>query len=456
VVATVLGSIGILAAALFVCLRLLWRTGEFRVATLAGLVGLLGLGGGALLFVHGNRPLATDVPTAAALGLVAVSLLALLVARGFASTLEELELAEAIHWGSMQGVRALTELAAGERREPGGRLAGLLELGCDRFGLEVGIVSRIDGERWAIHALYAPEGVLPAGTVLDLADTLCRHTAAGERPVALEQVSAAPWAQPPGPLGLEAYLGAPVAVGGARFGTLVFASRMPRAERFSASQKDLLALMAQWVGFELEREAAAPAPRLARKAPAAREAADLLSAPSPAQRSARRRSGGIRVNEVLARVERRISDLVGPRVQVVVSPAPEPAAARDLGVALESLLLTLVGHAVEAMPRGGKLTLAASRLGSYVTLSVAHTGRGPDAEALARAFDPASRAGEPDALALARLVRALRRAGGDISVEVDPARASTFTVFLPVAGPAARPRSAAAQAAAPPPAPPSA
>ena len=446
-VATVLGSIGILAAALFVCLRLLWRTGEFRIATLAGLVGLLGLGGGALLFVHGNRPLAIDVPTAAALGLVAVSLLALLVARGFASTLEELELAEAIHWGSMQGVRALTELAAGERREPGGRLAGLLELGCDRFGLEVGIVSRIDGERWAIHAFQAPEGVLPAGTVLDLADTLCRHTAAGERPVALEQVSAAPWAQPPGPLGLEAYLGAPVAVGGARFGTLVFASQMPRGERFSASQKDLLALMAQWVGFELEREAAAPAPRLARKAPAAL---------SPAQRSARRRSGGILVNEVLARVERRISDLVGPRVQVVVSPAPEPAAARDLGVALESLLLTLVGHAVEAMPRGGKLTLAASRLGSYVTLSVAHTGRGPDAEALARAFDPASRAGEPDALALARLVRALRRAGGDISVEVDPARASTFTVFLPVAGPAARPRSAAAQAAAPPPAPPSA
>jgi GAF domain-containing protein len=264
VIAAVLGSIGILAAAMFVCLRLLWRTGEPRVATLAALVGLLGLGAGALLLVYGNRPLAVDLPTATALGLVAVALLALLVARAFAATLEELELAEALHWGSMQGVRALTELAAGERREPGGRLAALLELGCDRFGLEVGIVSRIDGERWEVHALHAPEGTPPGGSALGLADTLCRHTAASERIVAVEHVSAAPWAQPAGgdPLGLEAYLGAAVAVGGARFGTLVFASRMPRAERFTASQKDLLALMAQWVGFELEREVAGAAPRL--------------------------------------------------------------------------------------------------------------------------------------------------------------------------------------------------
>ena len=172
------------------------------------------------------------------------------------------------------------------------------------------------------------------------------------------------------------------------------------------------------------------------------------------QRSARGRSGGIPVNEVLARVERRISDLVGPRVQLVVSPAPEPATARDLGVPLESLLLTLVGRAVEAMPRGGRLTLAAARLGAYVTLSVAHTGRGPGAETFARASDPASRSLAPDGLVLARLVRALRRGGGDVSVEVDPARASTFTVFLPVAAPAARARSAAAQA--PVPAPPGA
>lgn len=450
-IAAVLGSMAILAMAMFVCLRLIWRTGEPRVATLAGLVALLGLGSGALLVVHGNRPLGPDVPTAAALGMVAAALLALVAARAFAATFEELELAEALHWGSMQGVRALTELAAGERGGPGERLAAMLELGCERFGLEVGLVARVEDGRWTIHARRAPEDFAARGTALELGATLCRHAVAGERAVAIERVSAAPWAQPQGgdPLGLEAYLGAPVAVGGASFGTLVFASRLPREERFTASQKDLLALMAQWAGFELEllREPAAALPQRAASRPAA-PAPPRAALPTPAQRRARRRGDAIAVNEVLARVERRIQDLVGPRVELVVSPAPEPLAARDLGVALEGMLLTLVGHAVEAMPRGGRLALAAARLGGDVTLSVSHTGRSADAQTLARAFDPVAGAGAPDALALSRLVRALRRGGGDVSVEVDPARGSTFTVFLPIAVPATRARAAGTNAGA--------
>src|SRR5262249_56914478 len=113
-----------------------------------------------------------------------------------------------------------------------------------------------------------------------------------------------------------------------------------------------------------------------------------------------------------ARADRRTSHLAGPRPEIVAARAPEPLPARALGTALESLLLTLVGHAVDAMPRGGKPALAAARLGSDVTLSVSHTGRGLDAQALARAFDPAARDGAPDALALSRLVRAPRPGGG--------------------------------------------
>src|SRR5262249_43497382 len=161
------------------------------------------------------------------LGMVAAALLAFVVARALAATLEELELAEALHWGSMQGVRALTELAASERGARGERIADLLGLGCDRFGLEVGIVARIEDGRGP------REGLAARGRALELGATLCRQVAGGERAVAIEQASAAPWGPPPGgdPLGLEAYLGAPVTVAGAPFGTLVFASRTPRAER---------------------------------------------------------------------------------------------------------------------------------------------------------------------------------------------------------------------------------
>jgi signal transduction histidine kinase len=450
VTAALLLSIGILAVGLALCLRVLRRTGELRASLLATLLCLLALGQGALLAAWRGRPLAADLPSAAALAGLAAAVAALLVVRALATTLEELERAEGAHWGSMQGVRALTELAAHRGGERGERLAALLELGCERFGLEVGLLSRIGGDRYELHALRAPTGFRSsAGSVLRLDETLCRLAFASRRPVAVEHASHTPWARPPGgdPLGLEAYLGAPVATGGRPFGTLAFASARPRARRFTASEKDLLALMAQWVGFELERAGdgerrsigaasevtASEARSEAKRSDAGPEARGERerAANEPRARQARLRARGVDVNEALLRVESRIRDLVGPRVRLVVRAKAERALARDPGLPLESLLLTLVGQAVEAMPGGGTLTLCSGDLSfGYLTLSVAHTGRGPDAEALARAFDPA-RGGARDVLGLASLVQALRRGGGDLSVEVDPARGTSSTVFLP-------------------------
>jgi len=444
-------SIGTLLWALAVSLRLLRRTGEERVGLVTGLVVLQGLGAGALLAATHGHPLSLDATSAAALATLGASVTALLVVRAFASTLDELELAEAMHWGSMQGVRAVTRLAAEQRGELAERLAALLELGCERFGLEVGFLSHIEGGHHEIRALHAPGGFpLAVGARLPLEDTLCRHTIAALRPVAVEQVSAAAWARPSSadPLGFEAYLGTAVTTGGRLFGTLVFGSRSAHARRFTASHKDLLALMAQCASVEIERREALAA---GAGAPAAREPLALAAAPV----RARTRRSSIDLNEVLRRVERRIRDLAPPRVRLVVRASAEPVLARHSGVPPESLLLTLVGHAVDAMQRAGTLTLASDRLAGdsarWVTLSVSHTGRGPDAEDLARAFAP-GRGAARDGLALASLVRALRRGGGDLSVAVDPARGSTFTVFLPAgardARVASRPRAAAA---APPP-----
>jgi len=507
VAAVLWASIGVLALAVALALRLLRRSGEGRVAVLAALAAFAAAGQAALLFQYGDRPLGLDAQSAAALaGLVAAGA-ALFAVRAFGATLAELELAEALHWGSMQGVRAVTELAADRGGRLEERLASLLELGCERFGLEIGIVSRIRGDRYEVCALRAPEGFpVASGGVLPLGDTVCRHTSAGDRPVAVDRVSEAPWARPPerDPLGLEAYLGVPLASGSRPFGTLVFASRSPSAQRFTASHKDLLALMAQWVSVELERHAAYALREQGREAAAQRGEAERSAGPRDAgreaalqravgegsagpreasreaprrpgaaersagprgprtqtargpradessppalrlRRSPRRGAPGVDVDEVLRRVERRIRDLVEPRVRLVVRPAGGPARARDAGVPLDSLLLTLVGHAVEAMPTGGTLTLSGANLAGdaerYVTLSVCHTGRGPDAEALARAFDP-GRGDTRDRLALSRLVRALRRGGGDLSVDVDPERGATFTVFLPVAAAHSRGRS---------------
>jgi len=51
----------------------------------------------------------------------------------------------------------------------------------------------------------------------------------------------------------EAYLGTPVIVDGQVYGTLNFSSWHPRRKLFTTSDKDILRLMARWIGVEIER-----------------------------------------------------------------------------------------------------------------------------------------------------------------------------------------------------------
>src|SRR4028119_1003352 len=52
----------------------------------------------------------------------------------------------------------------------------------------------------------------------------------------------------------EAYMGIPVTVSGEVYGTLCFFSPTPSTEPFRVVDRELVKLMAQWVGSELERQ----------------------------------------------------------------------------------------------------------------------------------------------------------------------------------------------------------
>jgi GAF domain-containing protein len=56
------------------------------------------------------------------------------------------------------------------------------------------------------------------------------------------------------PFKIEAYMGIPVTVAGEVYGTLCFFSPTPVTEPFRAVDRELMKLMAQWVGSELERQ----------------------------------------------------------------------------------------------------------------------------------------------------------------------------------------------------------
>jgi PAS domain S-box-containing protein len=104
----------------------------------------------------------------------------------------------------------------------------------------------------------------------------------------------------------------------------------------------------------------------------------------------------------------------------------------------------LVINALQAMPAGGKIRLAARNVvlaagqvpglpsGDFVAFSIADQGMGMPPEILAHAFDPfftTKKAGSGLGLTIAYSI--IKRHGGAIQVESEPGRGSRFTVYLP-------------------------
>jgi PAS domain S-box-containing protein len=132
----------------------------------------------------------------------------------------------------------------------------------------------------------------------------------------------------------------------------------------------------------------------------------------------------------------------------------------DLGQ-VEQVILNLVLNARDAMPAGGRLSLAvaAQELGElgtdlglqpgwYVRLTVADTGTGMSEEVRSRLFEPFFTTKDRDrgtGLGLSTVYGIVRQSGGAIRVDSEEGQGATFTVYLPqVEAPAGQPEEAVA------------
>ncbi|MEW5746861.1 MAG: ATP-binding protein [Nitrospirota bacterium] len=101
---------------------------------------------------------------------------------------------------------------------------------------------------------------------------------------------------------------------------------------------------------------------------------------------------------------------------------------------LQQLLLNLFINAVHAMEQGGTLTVRGRRDSGAVTIEVIDTGCGIAREHLGRIFDPfftTKPPGEGTGLGLWLTYEIVRNYKGDISVESEVGKGSTFTVRIP-------------------------
>ena len=143
------------------------------------------------------------------------------------------------------------------------KVDSILALGCDRLGLEFGILAEVMGDQYRILQVYPPDGVLQANQQFPLSDTFCEETVRSGQPIGFARASGGDRERHPAyqSFQLESYVGVAVSVDGAVFGTLNFTSRESRAEEFSEQEFTIVRLMGQWVGFELTRQRAEAALR---------------------------------------------------------------------------------------------------------------------------------------------------------------------------------------------------
>ena len=138
---------------------------------------------------------------------------------------------------------------------------------------------------------------------------------------------------------------------------------------------------------------------------------------------------------------------LGGRITLAAEFAPSTWPALTDPAQLELALLNLVVNARDAMPGGGRVTLATSNVpaadsalpselnyGDYVLLTVADTGVGMTPEVLARAMEPfftTKKFGEGSGLGLSQAYGVARQLGGTIRLRSVPGEGTCAEIFLP-------------------------
>ena len=155
------------------------------------------------------------------------------------------------------------------------------------------------------------------------------------------------------------------------------------------------------------------------------------------------------LNGLLGNLEKMLRRLIGEDIELVLRPAEATCwISADPGQ-IEQVIMNLAVNARDAMPGGGRLTIATEvalagtdlpgddsslPAGEYIALSVEDTGFGMDFDTRQHIFEPfftTKEQGKGTGLGLATVHGIVEQSGGTITVSSDPGRGATFTMYLP-------------------------
>jgi two-component system cell cycle sensor histidine kinase/response regulator CckA len=159
--------------------------------------------------------------------------------------------------------------------------------------------------------------------------------------------------------------------------------------------------------------------------------------------------GAVSLNSLAAEMEKLLRPIIGEHITVSTALSPDLGDVTADPAQLTRVLMNLVLNARDAMPRGGRITIATANVelppdparelppGPYVLLTVSDTGQGMDAETAEHLFQPfftTKRPGEGTGLGLSTVYSIVKQSGGDIRVRSEPGKGTTFSICLPRAG----------------------
>ncbi len=156
-------------------------------------------------------------------------------------------------------LRSLHQVATTPKLTIQERFQQILAMGCRHFKLDIGLLGTVEGHNYTVIAAQTPDGFVVAGQVMDLRTMFSEETIKRENPLCFSHATASEWCNHPcyAAFHLEAYIGMKLIVNDRIYGTLCFTSSCPALSQFSSVDIELIKLMAQWVGSEIERSQAA-------------------------------------------------------------------------------------------------------------------------------------------------------------------------------------------------------
>lgn len=155
------------------------------------------------------------------------------------------------------------------------------------------------------------------------------------------------------------------------------------------------------------------------------------------------------LNLVLARMEHMLRRLIREDIELVSQPARNLAPVKADPGQMEQILLNLAVNARDAMPKGGRLTIATANVAAeeapppaspdekpvaHVMISVRDSGLGMDEATRKRVFEPfftTKAVGKGTGLGLAMVYGIVKQSGGNIEVSSEPGVGSLFRIYLP-------------------------